>query len=144
VGDLVSVRGLNLQGTVASLGEGNAEAAVNVGNVRLQVEMRRLSRVEEAPENPPAEVSLDLGPGLSSMELDMRGLRVEEALIQLEEFMDKAVRDGLSSVRIIHGRGTGVLRQVVREHLARHPLARSVTPESRDHGGDGATAVELA
>ena len=144
VGDLVSVRGLNLQGTVASLGEGNTEAEVNVGNVRLQVEMRRLSRVEEAPENPTAEVSFDLGPGLSSMELDMRGLRVQETLIQLEEFMDKAVRDGLSSVRIIHGRGTGVLRQVVREHLARHPLAKSVTPESPDRGGDGATAVELA
>ncbi|MCH7662188.1 MAG: S1 RNA-binding domain-containing protein, partial [Euryarchaeota archaeon] len=83
VGDLVSVRGLNLQGTVASLGEGNGEAEVNVGNVRLLLEMRRLSRVEEAPETPAAGVTLDLGPGLSSMELDMRGMRVEEALIAL-------------------------------------------------------------
>jgi DNA mismatch repair protein MutS2 len=76
--------------------------------------------------------------------LDVRGLRAEETLMRLEEFLDMAVRDGLSSVRVIHGRGTGVLRQVVREHVARHPLVKSFEPEARERGGDGATAVELA
>ena len=54
------------------------------------------------------------------------------------------MRDGFSSVRIIHGKGKGVLRNAVREHLNRHPLARSFEAEARERGGDGATLVQLA
>jgi DNA mismatch repair protein MutS2 len=78
------------------------------------------------------------------MELDLRGMRVDEALVCLEEFMDQALRDGLSSARIIHGHGTGALREAVRDHLDRHPLARSYAPEARERGGNGATSVDLA
>jgi DNA mismatch repair protein MutS2 len=144
VGDLVCIRGLNLQGTVVALPEQGGEATVSIGKVRINVGLGRLSRAEEQPEAQAPEVQVALAPGLTSMELDMRGMRVEEALARLEDFLDKAVRDGLSSVRIIHGRGTGVLRQVVREHLARHPLAKSFEPEARERGGNGATVVELA
>jgi DNA mismatch repair protein MutS2 len=148
VGDVVDVRGLNLQGTVVSLPEKGQEADVSVGSVRLRIDLGRLTPAEGQPvdsagSGPPLG-TINLGPSLTSMELDLRGLRADEALFRLEEFLDKAVRDGLSSVRIIHGRGTGALRQVVREHLPRHPLARSFAPESRERGGDGATLVELA
>ncbi len=143
VGDAVDIQGLNLRGTVVSLPERGIEAEVGVGNVRLRVEVGRLVPVEREAEAPSTGVRARLGPRLSSTELDLRGLRAEEALSRLEEFLDNAVRDGLSSVRIIHGRGTGVLRQVVRDHLTRHPLARSYTPEVRERGGNGATAVEL-
>jgi DNA mismatch repair protein MutS2 len=78
------------------------------------------------------------------MELDLRGLRVEEALLRVEDFLDKAVRDGLSTARIIHGRGTGALRQAVRELLTHHTLAQSFAPEAPERGGNGATVVELA
>ena len=142
-GDQVHVRGLNLRGRVVSLTERGREAEVNVGKVRLRIDLGRLTRVEEASEEEPPDVHVDLGPSLSTMELDLRGMRADEALIKLEEFLDKAFRDGLSSVRIIHGRGTGALRQVVREHLPRHSLARSFAPESPERGGDGATLVEL-
>ncbi len=145
VGDTVSVRGLNLRGTVVSIPAQGKEAEVNIGKVRMRLDMGRLSRVEEAEaghEGP--EVSVQLGPGLPSTELDLRGLRVEEALARLEEFLDRAVRDGLSSVRVIHGKGTGALRQAVRAHLARHPLARAFSPEARERGGEGATVVQLA
>ena len=144
VGDSVHVKGLNLLGTVAALEEQDGEADVNVGNVRLRVDLNRLSPVEQQPEAEPSGVHLELGPSLSSPELDLRGLRAEEALDRLERFMDEAVRDGLSSVRIIHGRGTGALRQAVRERLGSHPLARTFAPDSPEHGGDGATVVELA
>ena len=144
VGDLVQVRGLNLQGTVTALSEEGLEAEVNVGKVRLRIDLGRLSRVEGEPGTETAEVHLELGPALADMDLHLRGLRAEEALVRLEDFLDKATRDGLSTVRIIHGRGTGVLRQVVREHLARHPLAISFAPEERERGGDGVTVVELA
>ena len=111
--------------------------------MRLRVEASRLIPVERQPETEAPAVRARLGPSLSSMELDLRGLRADEALVRLEEFLDHAVRDGLTSVRIIHGRGTGVLRQVVRDRLTRHPLARSFAPEPRERGGNGATAVEL-
>ncbi len=143
-GELVHVRGLNMTGTVAAVSESTREAEVTVGKIRLRIDLARLSRAEPPPEDDEPEVRLDLGPSLLTTELDVRGLRAEETLIRLEEFLDKAVRDGLSSIRVIHGRGTGVLRQVVREHVARHPLVKSFEAEVRERGGDGATAIELA
>ena len=144
VGDFVHVKGLNLKGQVLSVSEEEGEAEVSVGKVRLRIDLARLSlAAEEDAEKPPPAISANLGPSLDSLELDIRGFRAEEALISLEQFLDKAVRDGLSSVRIIHGKGTGALREAVREHLERHPLARSFESEPRERGGSGATAVEL-
>ncbi len=146
VGDPVNVRGLNVQGTVRSLPQQGEQAEVLIGDVRLRIDVERLSAAE-SPEEEASEVAngigYDLGPVISTAELDLRGMRAEEALIQVEEFLDKALRDGLSTVRIIHGKGTGVLRQAVRELLEHHPLARSFAAETPDKGGSGATAVEL-
>ena len=145
VGDLVHVRGLNVQGTVQALPENGVEAEVAIGSVRLRVDVARLSHAQAPEELEPEVVSIgyDLGPAVTSFELDLRGMRAEEALIEVEEFLDRALRDGLSEVRIIHGKGTGVLRQAVREHLEHHPLAKSFRQETPDQGGSGATAVEL-
>ena len=145
VGDLVDVKGLNVQGTVRTLPDQGDEAEVVVGSVRLRIDVRRLSHALEPEETSPEApaVGYDLGPVMSAVELDLRGMRAEEALIEVEEFLDKALRDGLSSVRIIHGKGTGVLRQAVRELLEHHPLARRFRSETPDRGGSGATAVEL-
>jgi DNA mismatch repair protein MutS2 len=145
VGDLVHVRGLNVQGTVVSLPDKSGEAEVAIGNVRFSLDANRLSPVSEEAEQEPddAGVQYELGPLLATAELDLRGWRAEDAKIRVEEFLDRALRDGLSSVRIIHGKGTGVLRQVVRELLEGHPLARSYAAEEPRKGGDGATLVEL-
>jgi len=144
VGDKVYVRGLNLGGILVSLPENGSDAEVGIGNVRIQVQPSRLSLIEQQPEQPKAEVSIQIGPMLDSKELDVRGMRADESLAQLELFLDKAVRDGFNSVRVIHGRGKGILRNAVREHLTRHPLARSFEAEARERGGDGATLVHLA
>ena len=144
VGDRVYVRGLNLGGMLVSLPENGSDAEVGIGNVRIQVQPSRLSLIEQQPEQPKAEVSISIGPMLDSTELDIRGMRADESLAELELFLDKAVRDGFNSVRVIHGRGKGILRNVVREHLTRHPLARSFEAEARERGGDGATLVHLA
>ena len=147
-GDAVFVRGMNISGTLVSLPQDGGDAEVGIGNVRIQVQPSRLALAESPddrqPERPhqPA-VSIDIGPMLDTGELDIRGMRADESLAQLEQFLDKAARDGFRSVRIIHGRGKGILRNVVREHLARHPLARSFEPEARERGGDGATLVQL-
>jgi DNA mismatch repair protein MutS2 len=75
--------------------------------------------------------------------LDIRGARVEEALDALSRYLDDAALAGLGSVTIIHGLGTGALRDAVRIAAADHPLVRTVRPGERGEGGDGATIVEL-
>ena len=146
VGDLVDVRGMSVQGVVGSIDERGEEAEVSVGNVSLRVALDRLTRAE-APESdvePRPEVGLDLGPVLDTIELDLRGMQAEDASIRADEFLDRAMRDGLRSVRIVHGKGTGVLRRVVRDLLERHPLVKSFSSETPMNGGSGATSVELA
>jgi len=150
IGDTVFVRGLNLRGSVTALPSQSSDAEVAIGNVRINVDVHRLSRVEaDAQEDTRQQqrderVHYDLGPAIEKVELDLHGFRVDEALMRLEEYLDSAVRDGVEKVRIIHGRGTGALRDAIREHLQRHPLVNSYGPESRERGGNGATYVELA
>jgi DNA mismatch repair protein MutS2 len=144
-GDVVEVKGLNVRGKVIAAPEDDEEAEVAIGGVRFKLDPQRLIPVEGEEEEPaPSQgVAYALGPMLTTAELDLRGMRVEEALFRVEDFLDKAVRDGMSSVRIVHGKGTGALRQAVRELLSGHPLARSHAPEAPERGGDGATTVSL-
>jgi DNA mismatch repair protein MutS2 len=146
IGDTVFVRGLNLKGSVTELSPQTSDAEVAIGNVRINVDLHRLARVEpdDIEPQPDDGVQFDLGPAIEKVELDLRGHRVDEALMRLEDYLDGAVRDGVEKVRIIHGRGTGALREAVRNHLQRHPSVDSYGPEPREHGGNGATYVELA
>ncbi len=75
--------------------------------------------------------------------LDLRGARVDEALDALVRYLDDASLAGLEQVLVIHGLGTGALRDAVREQLAGHPLVKSCRPGERGEGGDGATIVRL-
>jgi DNA mismatch repair protein MutS2 len=77
-------------------------------------------------------------------EVHLRHLTVDEALLKLDEYLNDAFMSGLYQVRVIHGKGTGTLRQVVRELLAKHPLVKSYRPGAYGEGGAGVTIVELA
>ena len=77
-------------------------------------------------------------------ELHLRQLTVDEALLKLDQYLNDAFMAGLYQVRIIHGKGTGTLRQAVREQLANHPLVKSYRPGGYGEGGAGVTIVELA
>ena len=143
-GDSVVLKGLDMVGRVLSLSEDEGEAEVGLGKVRLRIDTGRLKIVDAPEQDEPTAVSVSLGPVLPSADLDIRGFRADEALSALEQFLDRAMRDGLGSVRIIHGKGTGALRQAVREHLERHPLARSFESEAPNRGGSGVTAVKLS
>lgn len=77
-------------------------------------------------------------------EVHLRQLTVDEALLKLDKYLNDALMTGLHQVRVIHGKGTGTLRQVVREQLAKHPLVKSYRPGAHGEGGAGVTIVELA
>lgn len=77
-------------------------------------------------------------------EVRLRQLTVDEALIKLDRYLNDAFMAGLYQVRIIHGKGTGTLRQAVREQLAKHPLVKSYRPADYGEGGAGVTIAELA
>lgn len=78
------------------------------------------------------------------LELRLRRLTVDEALPRLDCYLHEAFMAGLPSVRIVHGRGTGVLRRAVHGMLADHPLVKSYRIAGRGEGGLGVTIVELA
>jgi DNA mismatch repair protein MutS2 len=75
--------------------------------------------------------------------LDLRGARVDEALDALNHYLDDAGLAGLDKVLIIHGMGTGAVRDAVRSAASSHPLVKSMRPGQRGEGGDGATIVEF-
>ena len=75
--------------------------------------------------------------------LDLRGARVDEALDLLGRYLDDASLAGLDQVTVVHGLGTGALRDAVRASVAGHPLVRDLRPGERGEGGDGATIVRL-
>ena len=75
--------------------------------------------------------------------IDLRGKRADEVEVALDIYLNDAAQANLAEVRIIHGIGTGTVRSIVREFLARHPLVKSFRAGERDEGGDGATVVRL-
>ena len=79
----------------------------------------------------------------ASVEIDLRGQRVEEVVPRLEKYLDDAFLAGMPFVRIVHGKGTGALRQAVREQLRKHPLVKSQRPGAEGEGGSGVTVAYL-
>jgi len=147
VGDTVWVKSLQAMGEVASLDADKAE--VSMGRFRISVDGADLERRE--PPTPVGavegerlvEFSQQQGGKRVKMELDLRGWRADAVLSELDQYLNDAFLAGLPFVRIVHGKGTGVLRRVVREALSEHPLVAEHRPGSRDEGGDGVTVANL-
>lgn len=74
----------------------------------------------------------------------LRHLTVDEALLKLEQYLNDAFMDGFYQVRVVHGKGTGTLRRVVRERLSTHPLVKSYRPGGYGEGEAGVTIAQLA
>lgn len=143
VGDTVWVSSLNQTGQIIHLANGEAE--VQVGLFRAKVPVLDLEKRQAAtPSVKESEVHIALSPRpMPSVELNIRGMRVEEALPLLNKYLDDAYLASLPYVRIIHGKGTGTLRKVVRDILAEHPLVASFRPGELNEGGEGVTIVKF-
>lgn len=148
VGDRVLVRSVGLIGEILAIDADEQEADVQMGGFRMRVGLNELRRDTGKPtparRPPPEPVSISI-PAMPevSMSFDMRGWRVADVQEQLERYLSDAYRAGLPSVRLIHGKGTGALRQVVREIVQRHPLVQAYASGGAD-GGEGVTIATLA
>lgn len=154
LGDLVWVSSLGAEGQITELSSDEAE--VMVGRLRMRTSLEdltyrskteskrdkksRTSRREPTSTAEQKGVGLRPSPGL---ELDLRGQMVEDAVPNMDEYLDAAYMAGLPFVRIIHGKGTGALRVAVRDHLNGHPLVKNFKRGGEKEGGDGVTVVNL-
>lgn len=147
-GDPVHLRSLGYDGVVLSLDERHGKARVRAGRIEIDVQLsdlcRPLKAAERLKKNKPSSRSWRFDIEESDQrELKLIGLRVDEALSRLEPFINHAAAAGLGEVRIIHGVGTGRLRDAVREELERHPLVQVQRAGEPHEGRDGATVVTL-
>jgi DNA mismatch repair protein MutS2 len=114
------------------------------GALRLRVPRDQLRPAPDVGE--PVRSTRTIVQGAASnvpLQLDLRGARAEEALAELDRYLNHAAVAGYDRVRVVHGKGTGALRNAVRETLATHPLVREHSPAAANEGGDGATIVRL-
>jgi DNA mismatch repair protein MutS2 len=141
-GDTVHVRDIPQVGEALSgVGE-DGRVEVQFGSLRMKVSVDRIDRVGTPAGSGPV-VLPPAGPHVP-IELDLRGQRAEDALLRFETYVDDAFRAGLPFVRIIHGKGTGALRAVIREALTGHPLVRRFETAAPNEGGEGVTIAVLA
>jgi DNA mismatch repair protein MutS2 len=157
LGEKVILRTLGSEGVITSLSESDAE--VQVGSLRIRAKLGEIARkaddstADDRPQTTKQRKSsqassvvhrpssaLAPSPG---MELDLRGQRAEDALEMLENYLEKAYMAGMPFVRIIHGKGTGVLRQEVRTALKGHEYVATFEEGHPNEGGDGVTVAKI-
>jgi DNA mismatch repair protein MutS2 len=149
LGERVTVRSLNAEGLVTALGESDAE--IQIGTLRVRARLSDLVRksenqtVDDRPKTEANRSSSTVHRQSSSpgMEVDLRGLMVEDALDKMERYLEQAFLSGLPFVRIIHGKGTGKLRQAVREALRGHEYVSSFEEGGSTEGGEGVTVAKM-
>ncbi|HZB13307.1 MAG TPA: Smr/MutS family protein, partial [Chryseolinea sp.] len=146
-GDRVRIIGQEGSGIILSI-QGKS-ATVQFGLLKSVTKLNRLEKITASVEK---EISARLrSAGINVLEkranfnqtLDIRGKRVDEVLGILEQYLDTAILLGQGELRILHGKGEGVLRKVVRDHLKRYKEVASVKDEHVERGGDGITVVVL-
>lgn len=150
VGDTLMIKNLNQKVTVLTLPDKNKRLFVDMGAMKMKVKKDELAVLDENYKEP-AKVKI---PGTSfkkfelkryemSQTLDLRGFRVEEALDEVENYLDKASLYNLTPVYIIHGHGTGALKQAVRDFLKTSPYVAKFRPGEDSEGGDGVCVVDI-
>jgi DNA mismatch repair protein MutS2 len=148
VGDAVAIHGGG-EGRLLALPDQRGRVAVGVGAARLIVPMARVGAAAAPAAAKPAAVHgetlarfSDEGPA-GAQRCDLRGLRVDEALARLAEALDRAAALGSPSLTIVHGIGTGALREAVRRHMAESPYVARFDPGQPAEGGEGVTIARL-
>ena len=151
LGESVKVLSMNLTGTVSSLPDSRGNVTVQMGILRSQVNISDLEIIEEV--NPYSSKSMKRAGGGSkikmskslsvSPEINLLGKTVDEAVAELDKYLDDALLSHLGSVRVVHGKGTGALRKGIHDYLRRQKHVKSYHLAEFGEGDAGVTIVEL-
>src|SRR3990170_4431524 len=148
LGERVVVNTLNADGVVLALGESDAEVQIGTLRVRARlVDLQRKGQEEDSPKEKMPSVSTQrsaVGTKSPGIELNLRGKLVEDGLDELERYLERAYSSGLLFVRIVHGKGTGKLREAVRNALKGSPYVASFEEPKDNEGGAGVTVAKMA
>ena len=150
LGETVKVLSMNLTGSVTSLPDSKGNVTVQMGILRSQVNISDLEIVEEKPSYSAKQMQktgkgkLKMGKSLSvSPEINLLGKTVDEAVAELDKYLDDAALAHLSTVRVVHGKGTGALRNGIHNYLRRQKHVKSFRLGVFGEGDAGVTIVEL-
>ena len=150
VGDEVMLKEHHQKVTVVTLPDKNKRLTVDMGNIKMKVKQDELAVLDEhykassKPKVPGTSFNeFELKKYAMSQTLDLRGYRVEEALDEVEKYLDMASLANLSPVYIIHGHGTGALKQSVRDFLKTSPYVAKFRPGNESEGSDGVSVVDI-
>ena len=152
VGDFVRLIGHTTIGQVLSMRGKDAE--ISIGELKSNIKISRLEKISRKnakkvkkpfAKETSKKTGLDINEkaAYASFSLDLRGMRGDDAVAKVESFVDNAILVGYSELRIIHGKGDGILRKLIREKLKEYKQVASVADEHADRGGAGSTIVQM-
>ena len=146
VGDTVDILHLNTRGTVLSKPDAKGDVQLQAGIMKLKANLSQLRLVQEKKPKKQKSTVLVHSQAASRtvrMECDVRGMTLDEALIEVEKYLDEAVMAGMNEVCIVHGKGTGALRAGIQRHLKSYPHVKSFRLGQYGEGESGVTIVTL-
>ncbi len=148
IGDRVRIVTLGTEGTVTALKDSKGNVEVQAGIMKTKVpeeELRLLGEKKKKANSGKRNVHsvADSTPKSAKTSVDLRGMDREEAIMELDRFIDSTLRLGLNEFTVIHGKGTGVLRKAVQAHLKKHPNIKSYRTGVYGEGEDGVTIAEF-
>ncbi len=147
-GDTVLIFDIDKKGTVLRPPEGDSdEALIQAGILQTRVPVSNLRLLKEKPQRTPIRGVTRNIPSRANAkvttEVDLRGQTADEAILNLDRYLDSALLSGVDQLTVIHGKGTGVLRAAVQQHLRKHPSVKSFRLGTFGEGESGVTIVEL-
>ncbi|MBO5087218.1 MAG: Smr/MutS family protein, partial [Lachnospiraceae bacterium] len=147
LGDSVHVISLNLEGTVRSLPNQKGEITVQMGILQSTVKITDVEIIQEKKQTKPEKTAQYRAAVNKSMnikpEINLLGLTVDEAIMELDKYLDDACLSHLNQVRVVHGKGTGALRKGIHEYLKRQSYVKNFRLGEFGEGDAGVTIVEL-
>ena len=149
IGDKVIIASLGKSAAVLSLPDRNGNVEVMAGSAKMRVPLKEL-RLNEKPSEPSKPKYRSAPSGVESRlnlaaetRLDLRGMTVDDCLIELDRFIDYSLRTGVNDFTVVHGKGTGALKSAVRQYLKKSPFVKMSRPGIYGEGEDGVTIVTL-
>lgn len=148
VGDMVRIPSMNTTGIVLAVSGKGKEIQIQAGQLKTRINKNKVKLIakkqKEVSENTQVYRNITSKQQLRiPQEISLRGKNAEEALLDLDQYLDDAILSGFTEVRIVHGKGTGVLRQAVQGRLRSHPQVKSFRLGKYGEGEDGVTVVTL-